>query len=203
MARSYNQKAKVLYLERMLNESSKENPVTMQEILNRLEEQGIKAERKSIYDDMETLREFGMKIQYRRSKEGGYYQEENESGASQVQIEQKTELQTTEPQAEAKNEKMQISVNIPKQDENSKEIKLLCRNSVRNEVRRVLGDGFPCKLKGDDSFVVNLQTEPDKAFFGWLVSMGRSVHILKPKKVAAAYRDYLKSIARDYKGIEK
>ena len=184
MARSYNQKAKVLYLERMLNESSKENPVTMQEILNRLEE-------------------FGMKIQYRRGKEGGYYQEENESGASQVQIEQKTELQTTEPQAEAKNEKMQISVNIPKQDENSKEIKLLCRNSVRNEVRRVLGDGFPCKLKGDDSFVVNLQTEPDKAFFGWLVSMGRSVHILKPKKVAAAYRDYLKSIARDYKGIEK
>ena len=183
MARSYNQKAKVLYLERMLNESSKENPVTMQEILNRLEEQGIKAERKSIYDDMETLREFGMKIQYRRGK--------------------KTELQTTEPQAEAKNEKMQISVNIPKQDENSKEIKLLCRNSVRNEVRRVLGDGFPCKLKGDDSFVVNLQTEPDKAFFGWLVSMGRSVHILKPKKVAAAYRDYLKSIARDYKGIEK
>lgn len=145
----------------------------------------------------------GMKIQYRRGKEGGYYQEENESGASQVQIEQKTELQTTEPQAEAKNEKMQISVNIPKQDENSKEIKLLCRNSVRNEVRRVLGDGFPCKLKGDDSFVVNLQTEPDKAFFGWLVSMGRSVHILKPKKVAAAYRDYLKSIARDYKGIEK
>ena len=71
MARSYNQKAKVLYLERMLNESSKENPVTMQEILNRLEEQGIKAERKSIYDDMETLREFGMKWQRRRLLSGG------------------------------------------------------------------------------------------------------------------------------------
>ena len=40
-----------------------------------LEEQGIRAERKSIYDDMETLREFGMEIQYKRGREGGYYQE--------------------------------------------------------------------------------------------------------------------------------
>ena len=33
--------------------------------------------------------------------------------------------------------------------------------------------------------------------------MGRDVVIAKPKKVVQAYRDYLKSIARDYKGIEK
>ena len=39
-------------------------PITMQEILSTLEEHGIRAERKSIYDDMETLREFGMEIQY-------------------------------------------------------------------------------------------------------------------------------------------
>ena len=42
----------------MLSETTSQKPVTMQEILAKLEEQGIRAERKSIYDDMETLRDF-------------------------------------------------------------------------------------------------------------------------------------------------
>lgn len=73
MAKSHNQKAKILYLERMLRESSTVRPISMQEILDRLGELGIRAERKSIYDDMETLKDFGMAIQYRRGREGGYY----------------------------------------------------------------------------------------------------------------------------------
>ena len=56
MAKSCNQKSKILYLEKMLNESAGGKPITMQEILSTLEEHGIRAERKSIYDDMETLR---------------------------------------------------------------------------------------------------------------------------------------------------
>ena len=36
----------------MLNESAGGKPITMQEILSTLEEHGIRAERKSIYDDM-------------------------------------------------------------------------------------------------------------------------------------------------------
>ena len=57
MAKSCNQKGKILYLQKMLSETTSQNPVTMQEILAKLEEQGIRAERKSIYDDMETLRD--------------------------------------------------------------------------------------------------------------------------------------------------
>ncbi len=60
MAKSHNQKAKILYLERMLRESSTVRPISMQEILDRLGELGIRAERKSIYDDMETLKDFGI-----------------------------------------------------------------------------------------------------------------------------------------------
>ena len=66
MAKSCNQKGKILYLQKMLSETTSQKPVTMQEILAKLEEQGIRAERKSIYDDMETLRDFGMDIHYRR-----------------------------------------------------------------------------------------------------------------------------------------
>lgn len=54
MAKSCNQKGKILYLQKMLSETTSQKPVTMQEILAKLEEQGIRAERKSIYDDMET-----------------------------------------------------------------------------------------------------------------------------------------------------
>lgn len=57
--------------------------------------------------------------------------------------------------------------------------------------------------KGEDNFIVTVEVVVDKAFFGWLTSMGRNVHILKPKKAAVAYRDYLKNIAKDYKGIDK
>ncbi len=34
---------------------------------------GITAERKSIYDDIEALREFGLDVQYKRGRPGGYY----------------------------------------------------------------------------------------------------------------------------------
>ena len=38
-------------------------------------------------------------------------------------------------------------------------------------------------------------------FYGWLAMMGKDVHILKPKKTAASYRDYLKTLAKEYKGV--
>ena len=73
MAKSYNQKGKILYLERILQGTGENHTVSMQEILDELTEQGISAERKSIYDDMEVLRLFGMDIRYKRGKSGGYY----------------------------------------------------------------------------------------------------------------------------------
>ena len=87
MAKSCNQKwKKLLYLQKMLSETTSQNPVTMQEILAKLEEQGIRAERKSIYDDMETLRDFGMDIHYRRGREGGYYEEKSPLQTKQKRI---------------------------------------------------------------------------------------------------------------------
>lgn len=204
MAKSCNQKSKILYLEKMLNESAGGKPITMQEILSTLEAHGIRAERKSIYDDMETLREFGMEIQYKRGREGGYYLErpadpEMQQGES-VQEEKKTEA--TETVKTEKGEAVKtIAPEIPVKGE--KELKLLCRNSVKEKIFDTFGKDISCKAKGSDNFLVVVQTELDENFYGWLTSMGRTVHIVKPKKAAIAYRDYLKSIARDYKGIEK
>lgn len=77
MAKSENQKLKLLYLQKIfLEETDEENLLSIQDLINRLEKLGIKAERKSLYDDIECLRRFGLDIQSRRSKTNGYYVEQ-------------------------------------------------------------------------------------------------------------------------------
>ena len=72
-------KLKLLYLAQFLyQETDETHPKTLQEILNHLEACGIKAERKSIYDDIELLRDFGLDIQTTKTKHFGYYLEDRD-----------------------------------------------------------------------------------------------------------------------------
>jgi len=74
MPRAVNQKLKILYLMKILLEHTDEDhPLTMQQLLVELEAKGVTAERKSVYDDLDALRLFGLDIQANRSKAGGYY----------------------------------------------------------------------------------------------------------------------------------
>lgn len=74
MPKSENQKQKLLYLVKLLRERSDEkHPLPMADIILALEQEGIKAERKSIYTDMEALRDFGYDIILQKGKNGGYY----------------------------------------------------------------------------------------------------------------------------------
>lgn len=64
MAKSPNQKLKLLYLCRyLLRVSDQDHPVTVAQMIEYLRQQDISAERKSIYDDMEALRLFGLDVQ--------------------------------------------------------------------------------------------------------------------------------------------
>jgi predicted DNA-binding transcriptional regulator YafY len=63
MAKGENQKLKLPYLMKILLEKTDEShSITMPEILSSLEAYGVTAERKSIYDDLEALRLFGIDI---------------------------------------------------------------------------------------------------------------------------------------------
>lgn len=74
MPRSFHQKLKILYLMRAFQEKSDEqHPLTVKELISYLQEYGISAERKTIYDDIEALRVFGMDIVSRREKPSGFY----------------------------------------------------------------------------------------------------------------------------------
>ena len=74
MPKSPNQKLKLLVLLRYLQRESDENhPVTMSQLIGELGRYDISAERKSLYDDIETLRSFGMDIVGIRGRKPGYY----------------------------------------------------------------------------------------------------------------------------------
>lgn len=74
MPKSSNQKAKLLHLCRiLLRQTDEEHPLTVPQIIERLAREDIKAERKSIYGDLESLRLFGLDIQSRKGKVPGWF----------------------------------------------------------------------------------------------------------------------------------
>lgn len=74
MARSPRQKMKLLFLLQLLMENTDEqHAMTTQELIDHLAANDIHAERKSIYDDIRTLQDFGYDILQVSSRQGGGY----------------------------------------------------------------------------------------------------------------------------------
>lgn len=74
MARSENQKLKLAYIYRMLMEETDENhTLTVGDIIDRLGKLGVKAERKSIYDDIKSLQDLGVDVVSERSRANCYF----------------------------------------------------------------------------------------------------------------------------------
>ena len=74
MAKSAGQKLKLLYIVKLLSESTDErHPVSTTDIIAYLDANGIHSERKSIYDDIDKLCQFGYDIIQIHSRQGGGY----------------------------------------------------------------------------------------------------------------------------------
>lgn len=74
MAKSQLQKLKLIYImDYLLEETDEEHPATMADLIGYLSAMGISAERKSIYDDIEMLKVYGLDILTVKSKAFGYY----------------------------------------------------------------------------------------------------------------------------------
>lgn len=64
MARSEKQKLKIIYVLKLLMENTDdEHVITTGEIIEKLKNYGIEAERKSIYNDIDSLEEFGLEVE--------------------------------------------------------------------------------------------------------------------------------------------
>jgi len=75
MARASFQKLKILYvMDYLLKNSDEEHPVTVASIISDLASRGISAERKSVYDDIECLCDYGLDVvQSGSGRNTGYY----------------------------------------------------------------------------------------------------------------------------------
>ena len=75
MAKGYNQKLKLLYLVDILKrQTDEDHPMSAAALIEELEKNGVSAERKSIYDDIACLQDYGLDIILNPSKRsGGYY----------------------------------------------------------------------------------------------------------------------------------
>lgn len=180
MAKSCNQKLKILYLMELLKEKSEsQKPTSMQEIIDYLEQKGIQAERKSIYDDMDALRYYGLDIRYERKRPGGYY--------------------LAVPESKREKEEPMKPVCADTQAEEKRRLKLLCPKEFQAEAQRYLGTALSVKEKDEGNVILTVEHSVGPELFGWLTACGKQVKLVKPKKVSAAYRDYLKGIMKEYK----
>lgn len=74
MAKGAGQKRKTLILARVLLERTDEDhTMTVPELITALEAEGVTAERKSVYDDLEALRGFGLDVQSRKGRAPGWF----------------------------------------------------------------------------------------------------------------------------------
>ena len=79
MSKSSNQKLKILHIAEIFNEmTDEEHGLTLAEIIDELKRRGISTERKSLYNDIEALRTFGMEIETKKDKTVRYYLAERE-----------------------------------------------------------------------------------------------------------------------------
>lgn len=88
MAKSAGQKLKLLYIIKLLTENTDENhPASTVDIIAYLDANGIHSERKSIYDDIEKLCDFGYDIVQVHSRlGGGYYMASREFELAELKL---------------------------------------------------------------------------------------------------------------------
>lgn len=87
MAKSERQKLKLLYLRDYLKQNTDEtHPAGVQELIEYLASKEIRAERKSIYDDIRTLNDYGAEILFRRGKPSGYYVSQRDFAPAELKL---------------------------------------------------------------------------------------------------------------------
>lgn len=87
MPKMPNQKLKLLYLMKIFLEKTDEShPITLAELSEELGKYGISAERKSLYDDIETLRVYGINVCVKRDRRVGYYVAERDFAPAELKM---------------------------------------------------------------------------------------------------------------------
>lgn len=187
MARAANQKLKILYILKLLEQSDETHAVTMKEILGELSAHGIQAERKRIYDDLDALRRFGYPIVAKRGRMAGYYLAGEAPDAAGDGTEHGRTAAGEEPG-------WLLSGDT--------KVELCCEEETAEEIVKKLGGRSPVRAKAGKkpgTAALKLKVNAGGEFYGWLAGFGCRVRIVGPPAVIKDYRRYLKEIRNLYK----
>lgn len=82
-----NHKLKMLHiLDLLRTQSDESNPVDIEQILLYLENHGIRCERKSVYNDISVLNEFGYDILYTKAPKNGYFLASRDFESAEIRL---------------------------------------------------------------------------------------------------------------------
>lgn len=201
MEKNSNRKRKILYIERMLAQTDENHPLTTNEMIEKLAELGIPAERKSVYSDLEELKSVGMEIRYRKCRPTGYYlvsgsvettKPEELSGLEES-------VKPAEPMESGLDEAGEQVRTWRHPEGDYEEIHLKCRRQFLDQIRARYGENCTIVKEDDKLITVQVPEVPDADFYGWLVSREGNIKLTKPKEISKEYRKLLKKILETYK----
>ena len=207
MARTANQKLKILYVLKLLETSDETHVITMKEILEELARHGIRAERKRIYDDLDALREFGYSIIGKRGRMAGYYLESRE-GLPVFPKTEKAARAVLRQDAGKMKKDVWKGAEVPEETEKTDrrqmktKVELLCEDKMAAFILEELGENSFIREKASKkagSAVLKLRVKQSREFYGWLARFGCRVRVNGPSFIIREYRKYLKEIRNMYK----
>lgn len=218
MANVSEKKKKLLYLLQILLEKTDgEHALTLPELLQELEDRGISAERKSIYDDIETLRSIGVEIDTRKNKTFQYYVEKRrfsfeelrllaEAAHSAPFISEKQAGELTAKlgtlcsayQAQELQQRKEPQ-KAPVEEQAGEKITLEFSSGLTETVSERFGTNIKAEQVGKNRMRAAFRTETGETLFAWLFSQGTEVRLVSPKKLAEQFRERAKALAKMYK----
>ncbi|MBO6230088.1 MAG: WYL domain-containing protein [Ruminiclostridium sp.] len=131
------QRLKVMYLYKILFENTDENhKISMPEILSELEQYGITAGRKGIYEDIEALRTFGAEIIGTKGSNSGYYLVNRTFELSELKVladEVSSSKFLTEKRSRELIKKLETLTNIHSAKQLQRQVYVVGRGKTQNE----------------------------------------------------------------------
>ncbi len=210
-------KLKLLYLARLLWERTDErHGVTLPQMMEELEARGITAERKSLYDDLETLRRFGFDIRTRKGRTFVYYLAERPFSQEDLRCLLDALARDGELPEDRSRELAKKLVGLGSQyqgeallrapsSEGSKEsragekLSLEFSKSLLPQVERRFGKLSRVETLQGEKMRAQVVGAVEPSLFSWLFEMGLEVRLTSPKKVAEQFRERAKALAKAYK----
>ena len=216
MSKKANQKAKLLYLQQILLEETDEKHVlTVQQLIERLAELEIPAERKSLYDDIATLQAFGLDVIATRSRANIYRIGSRLFTLSELQLLAEAVVKSsaiTQNKAQKLVDKLArlasryqaetLRENLKAQKYDDAEllcpVELRCSNEIVPVVLQYLAESKVKKSKEETS-VIEGTAVVDQAFYGWMFGFGNKVKVTEPANVKKDFVKYCKKVLNQYK----